>query len=385
MVENSPKSSKLELLEQLQSLPLQDVPADLTDKVMARISSPKQSLIRAFWDVISRPLTISFRPIHAFGLAVVIMGSFFLGQVSKQNPMHITSTNESVPQIQPGAIENPQSAYMVGRGLLQADSNEAQALAFLQRAGLLEPQNPEFAYWEGVGHWANGDNEGERRSYLRGLEVEPRNIPLLINLGHNYLSDKNYQKALSAYQAVLALSPSDSVALYNSGLIYRALGKIPEEISSWRSYLQDNRLGTKAFRAVGRLNSYQDFSFRTYQFGPRRIIVHHQALIDESLPEDIRKAELAPLVSILEQDDRLRLEVVVFIDNDIGAARQRAFEIKNMIVQLSDKNIKEQIGLSWFDVPETIRIYEGTTSLELSEGLMIFSHIPITEIEEASI
>ena len=123
---------------------------------------------------------------------------------------------------------------MVGRGLLQADNSEEQALAFLQRASLLEPQNPEFAYWEGVGHWANGNQEEERTSYLRGLGADPQSVPLLINLGHNYLSDKNYNEALDAYRAVLALSPGEPVALYNSGLIYRALNQVPEEMNSWR-------------------------------------------------------------------------------------------------------------------------------------------------------
>ncbi len=247
---NPLKSREQELIEQLQNLPLKEVPTDLTDRVMARISSPKPSLISAIWNFVSQSQTISFRPIYAFGVALLICGSFFLGQITHQNPVQVATNTYSESQIQPETLENPESAYMVGRGLLQADNSEAQALAFLRRAALLDPQNPEFAYWEGVGHWANGDKEGERRSYLRGLGTDPRSVPLLINLGHNYLSDKNYHEALDAYQAALALSPDEPVALYNSGLIYRALNRVPEEISSWRSFLQDNRLGAQAFRAV---------------------------------------------------------------------------------------------------------------------------------------
>ena len=385
MATNSSPKSEQELREQIQSLPLQEVPADLTDKVMARISSPKPSLISAFWNVVSQPLTISFKPIYAFGLVLLILGSFFLGQISNKNPGQVSSNIEPVPQIQPDSIENPQTAFMVGRGLLQADSSESQALAFLQRAALLEPQNPEFAYWEGVGHWANGDTEGERRSYLRGLDLDPMNISLLTNLGHNYLSDKNYQDALGAYQAVLKLSPTDSVALYNSGLIYRALGQIPEEISSWRSYLQENRLGTKAFRAVMRLNNYQDFSFRTYRIGNKNIIIHNRALLDESLPEDIRREELVPLVSILETDDHLRLEIVVFVENDREAAQQRAFDIKNMIVQMSDRSIGKQIGLSWFDVPEIMQIQDNQSTVDLAEGVIFFSRLTTELKREKSI
>ena len=378
-------SREQELIEQLQNLPLKEVPTDLADRVMARISSPRPSLSRAIWNFVSQSQTISFRPIYAIGVALLICGSFFLGQISHQNPVQVATNTYSESQIQPETLENPESAYMVGRGLLQADNSEAQALAFLRRAALLDPQNPEFAYWEGVGHWANGDKEGERRSYLRGLGTDPQSVPLLINLGHNYLSDKNYHEALDAYQAALALSPNEPVALYNSGLIYRALNRVPEEISSWRSFLQDNRLGAQAFRAVKRLNGYQDFSFRSYLVGPRKIIVNQQALLDESLPEDIRQEELAPLASILEQDKELTLEVVAFIANDREAARQRAFEIKKMIIQMSDSDIKKQVRLSWFDAPETLQGQDGTPAAELTEGLLFFAHLTTEHDLEVSI
>ena len=369
------------LINQLQRLPLKEVPADLTDRIMARVSTPKPSRIGTFWMFIAQSYSITFRPVYAFGIALLVCGAFFLGQNSRQVPVQIVQTTGPVSQLQAEALENPESAYLVGRGLLRASNSEGQALTFLQRASLLEPENPEFAYWEGVGHWVNGDKEQERRSYLRGLEADPESVPLLINLGHNYLGDKNYQEALGAYQAVLTLAPSEPVALYNSGLIYRALGMIPEEMASWRSFLQENREGTKSFRAVKRLNDYDDFSFRTYQVGARKIILNQQLLLDESLPESMQQEELADITSILEQNEHLNLEVVVFVANDQEAARKRAIHLKRMIQENSKTDVGSQVRLSWFDAPETIKRNDAVPGIELSEGLLLFGRL-ITETEK---
>ena len=378
-------SNDQDLIDQLQRLPLKEVPADLTDRIMARVSTPKPSKIGTFWMFIAQSYSISFRPVYAFGIALLVCGAFFLGQNSRQIPVQIVQTTVPVPQLKAEALENPESAYLVGRGLLRASNSEGQALTFLQRASLLEPENPEFAYWEGVGHWANGDKEQERHSYLRGLEANPESVPLLINLGHNYLGDKNYQEALGAYQAVLTLSPVEPVALYNSGLIYRALAMIPEEISSWRSYLQGNREGTKPFRAVKRLNDYDDFSFRSYQVGGDKVILNQQLLLDESLPESRQQEELADITSILEQNEHLQLEVVVFVENDEEVARKRAIHLKRMILKNSNTDVRNQVRLSWFDAPETIKRNDTVPGIDLSEGLLLFSHLITEKEKEVSI
>ena len=128
------KSREQELIEQLQNLPLQKVPADLTNRIMAQVSPRKPSVISAIWNFVSQSQTISFRPIYACGIALLICASFFLGQISQHAPVQVAGPSISVPQLQAEALENPESAFMVGRGLLQADNSEEQALAFLQRA-----------------------------------------------------------------------------------------------------------------------------------------------------------------------------------------------------------------------------------------------------------
>jgi tetratricopeptide (TPR) repeat protein len=385
METDHPETKEQELIEQVRKLPLRQAPADLSDRVMARIASKRPNLVSTVWNFISLPRTTSFRPIYAFSIALLIGGSFLLGRFLQPDPVQIAVSPDLAAPLQPEKLKDPQSAYLVGRGLLQADNSETLALAFLRRAALLDPRNPEFAYWEGVGHWANGDKEGERRSYMRGLGEDPESLPLLINLGHSYLSDRKYREALDAYQAALDLAPDDPVARYNSGLIYRAQNRVAEEIGAWRAFLQDNRIGAKPFRAVKRLHDYRDFSFRIYRVGPRKLIINQRALLDESLPDEIRKKELAPLVSILEQDEQLRLEVVVFIQHDREAARQRAFAIKKMIKEMGGADLGKRIGMSWFDTPETIMVEDGAGAVELPEGLLMFGRPKIKQEKEVSI
>lgn len=376
--------SEAELIAKLKNLPLQEAPPDLASRVMAHIPGSRKSLLGSIWHYLSHTQTVSFRPVYALSILLLVSGAFFLGKLSQPVPPQTAATPQNTSVLQPAMIELSESAYRIGRELLQANGRQAEALAFLKRASMLEPENPEFAYWEGVGHWMNGDQDQERLSYHRGLEIEPDSIPLLINLGHNYLSSKNYQDALQAYQKALAIAPEEPDALYNTGLIYRVQGMIDDEIFAWRMFLQNNRSGPKAFRALQRLNAYNDFSFRAYGIGLREVIVNQHALLNDSLPEQIRLNEIETIASILEENSYLDLEVVTFVENDIEAAQRRAFEIKRLI-ESTGKNVADRVKLSWFGVPERIESDNGETEGFLSDSILLFGQAKVNFIKETSI
>ncbi len=52
---------------------------------------------------------------------------------------------------------------------------------------------------------------------------------------------------------------------------------------------------------------------------------------------------------------------------------------------MSDKDINKQVGLSWFDVPETMRVKDGAPAVELSEGLLLFGRLIEEQERENSI
>lgn len=364
------------LLEQLRSLPEMQVPDGLKDGIMARIAPKRINPVTRLLRVINTPFTLSIRPIYAFATVLLIGSSFMLGRLSLDtqilSPVSLAATDNQLIE----KASNAKSAYLLGRGLLAAQK-ENLAIGLLQKASLLEPDNPEYAYWEGVGHWFNNEPDMERSSYMRGLTAAPQSIPLLTNLGHSYLGEGKYEQALSTYQDVLEISPAEHDALYNQGLIFRKLGDKNKEIDAWKSYLQVYRTGKSAFRAVVRLNDYGDFSYRTYVIGARKVILSPDIVFDARSPETSLQ-ELLPIISILQANNHMQLEIVVFSEKNLEKARMRAMAIKNILHQEAGPDITARVAFSWFDSPEIIHTTQSE-SHTLKNSLLLFSTINATQ------
>ena len=372
--------SESDLVNRLRDLPLKEVPDDLTDRVMNCIIIKQPGLLKRLWNSFNKTIIVPVRPSYAFCLLFLLLGSFLIGRGSIQLPAEYSDTLPPASMFQ---AETAQAAYLIGRGLLAAERSD-KGLAMLQRAAAFEPGNPEYAYWEGIGYWMNGNRQQERSSYIRGLTAEPESIPLLVNLGHNYLSENKFQQALETYQSVLELSPAEPVAWYNSALIYRQLNQVERETSAWKAYLESNRTGKKAFRAVERLNEYGDFSYRPYRVGARKLILSPVKFFNESSSAHARKMELVPLTKVILANSELKLNVVVFLENEKALARKRALEIKRMIIEIGGPEIGDRIALSWFDSPEIVRTM-GSTEIDLDESLLLFSSFIKNRNEEVAI
>ena len=363
------KRTTEDLIKRLKGLPLEEVPPNLTTRIMLDLEDRRAGFLSRFWDMVRQPLTISFQPLYAISLVLVVFGAFMLGRATREQvePVHVSAAAplEDLLADPPDA----ESVYLVGRGLLAAEKAE-QAVPLLPKAALLEPTNPEYALWEGIGYWSTGDREREKKSYLRGLTASPDSVPLLTNLGHNYLSAGSYAEALDAYQSVLRLDSGQSVARYNSGLIFRQLKRTGEEIATWKAYLDLYRTGKRAYKAVDHLNRYGDYSYRTYQIGVRKVVISPDRLFNQTLPLESRIQELATVAEILERNQRLRIEVVVFVDNDMELARSRGLMIRDVLESITRADTAGRIGLSWFASVEPVNT--GPEGLGLTEGLLLF-------------
>ncbi len=258
----------------------------------------------------------------------------------------------------------------------------AEALPLLQKASQSAPDNPEYAYWEGLCFWANGMPEKERASYIRGVGSSPDTVPLLLNLGHNFLEQKEYSAALVQYNKALSIAPQQQTALYNSGLIYTLQQDSENEISAWKTYLRYYRSGKNSFRAVRRLNNLNDFTYRTYQLGNRKIILSQSALVKMDPKAEVSH-EVEILAAGLRNDPRLQLDIVFFHENNGLAARKNAILLKNMLLAAVGKNEEKRVRLSWFGEKETVRTSNG--NYQLKESLLLFGSQNFTQNKETKI
>ncbi len=374
------ESDTKKLINQLQQLPELEPPSTLVSEVMGKIRPARPSLWHRFFSHLAMERHITLRPAPLFAAAMLVAAGFWLGRVTETNrvqPMNPPEQTNIVEQ----ALQNPQASFLAGRGLMAAGLVK-EALPLLQKASLSVPDNPEYAYWEGLCFWANGMPEKERTSYIRGVDSSPDTIPLLLNLGHNLLEQKEFAAALVQYNKTLSINPVEQAALYNSGLIYNMQQDSENEITAWKTYLRYYRSGQNSLRAVKRLNNLNDFTYRTYQIGNRKIIFSHSTLLKMQSAEDVHY-EVEILAEGLRNDPRLQLDIVFFHENDALTARRNAILLKKYILAAVGEKERKRVRLSWFGEKETVQTSNG--NYRIRESLLLFGRRNFTQEEETKI
>lgn len=374
------ESRRAEIEDILRDLPEIDPPEGMVDEVMSRIRPKRLVWYQKILVFFSAPREISIKPLPIFGALAAACVIFWIGM---EAGMHSAGTVESsqTDKLFGMTLEEPESNFFVGRGLMAAGLAE-RALPLFQKAAVSSPDNPEYAYWEGLCYWANGKTAQERQSYIRGLGSSPEAVPLLLNLGHNYLADKRYGPALVYYDKVLEVEPDERAALYNRGLIFRLQEEEEKEKAAWKSYLHKFRKGKESLRALHRLHDLDDFSYRAYQLGRKKIIFSQEALLQ---PNDDRQSrtEMIHLANSIQSDPQLITDFVVFYADNRPAAKERALNLKKRLLEKLGPGDSRRIRLSWFGEGE--RLNKNGRVHQLTESLLIFGRYNITGKTETEI
>jgi tetratricopeptide (TPR) repeat protein len=252
--------------------------------------------------------------------------------------------------------DNAEAHYYLGRFLL-AEKHKKDALNYLKRAVELSPKKADYQFWLGVAYAANNKGDLERESYLKALEIDKNHVQALTYLGHNQLERKKYKEALQSYTKALELWPDNPSALYNRAYIMKQLGRTPEEKLAWHEYLAYYPSGAMARRAVAHLNALGDFEYRNYLIGRRTISLKKISfepftakISEDSLPS------LNLLGTIMKNNNKLSIHIVAYQKKNKELAEARAKSIKTYYMQEFKEIQSSRFTVSWFDVPERIKI-----------------------------
>jgi tetratricopeptide (TPR) repeat protein len=144
----------------------------------------------------------------------------------------------------PGRSPYAEGTIALERGRL------ADALAFFtdaydtasddaQRAGALNKR--------GVTYVRRGERDAALADFIAVLEIDPRYVPTITNLGNLLLEDGDHDEAIEHYEAALRLDDDYHVAHLNLAVAYKKTGRRAESVRHLR---RANRLEGKRKRKV---------------------------------------------------------------------------------------------------------------------------------------
>ncbi len=367
---------RAQLEEALKNLPEQQPPEDLHDRIMDRLVQEKESWLAGIVKKSAVLFKVSFSPLSAAlaGMCLILAfyGGFKIGQTDGEKE------NANVRLLPVPAKMNSEACLYLARSFLAA-GEPRKALGVLQRAGVMRSK-PEYRYWQGMVYYALGDLEKERESYQQLLQQRPDFLPARLNLAHNYLENRQLEKAEELYEQVLRIDPRQERAWYNRALVFHLQDKVDEEIRAWKDFLSHFRKGSLAFQAVRHLHERGDYTWRIYRIGYRAVILNQDDLLGEDRVK--KEREIDYLYSHFGGQSLAELNIVVFFRGDDARARKISLDIKAMLTaRLSSGGGKTIVRGSWFGAPEGVKKEDGST-LHLSKGIMIFGVVQRHEKRE---
>jgi len=187
------------------------------------------------------------------------------------------------------------------------------ALACLDEALELAPENAEMHYNKGVILKKAGHPDAAIRSYETALRHEPRHAGAANNLGTLRKDSGDLQGAVQAYRKAIGLKPDTPAAHNNLGALYQQLGRPGDAL---QSYLSAHRLAPgdgDIRRNIGRLLTGHSLPDPVEGLAPLLI----ELLSDDDGP---RPADIAPVVCRVVLNDPASAQARAQIDQDLPGA-----------------------------------------------------------------
>lgn len=138
-------------------------------------------------------------------------------------------------QLLPG---NADILALLGSLYLQASEPQpAQAIAILERAKALQPENSLVMFALGSAYFSQAQYTEAAQSIESGLKLEPDNANAMFDLGNAYYKLTRYDQAIAQYEKAVDNDASFWPAVNNIGLVKYEAGDIEGAIAQWQTAL----------------------------------------------------------------------------------------------------------------------------------------------------
>lgn len=130
--------------------------------------------------------------------------------------------------------DDPSILSLLGGLYLQSsDPQPDRAVTTLERAKVLDPENPLVMFALGNAYFMQGTYPQAVQSIEAGLKLEPDNPSALFDLGNAYYKLEDYDKAISQYESAVSNDANFWPAVNNIGLVLYEAGDVPGAIAKW--------------------------------------------------------------------------------------------------------------------------------------------------------
>ena len=260
--------------------------------------------------------------------------------------------------------------YYMARYLLALNRPKG-AYPYIKEAVALDFKNADYHFWLGVCYHGLKKYQEERKSYLKAIEFNNRHVTAYLYLGHIYLENGQWIKALDAYNTVLEIETDQPQAMYNRGLALNKLHRFADEIAAWKYYLEVYPEGGWAIQAVDHLNARGNFDYRNYFIGYRRVPLKKLKFEGTtSILTNMTKSSMDIIGSILSINKKIDLKIVGHKNGNKSLAKKRATNIKEYLVTNYPEIDSSRLLIEGVGAPEKITINWKIFSVDDSINLI---------------
>jgi arylsulfatase A-like enzyme/Tfp pilus assembly protein PilF len=144
-------------------------------------------------------------------------------------------------------------------------------------------------------YFASGDLDQSEKTLKEAIQLMPNRPMTHFHLGAIYQRKKEYDKAISEYEAESRISPNNFKVFFNLGVLYRHSGQVQDSIQSFQKALQLNNQFYPTYYQLAELylitNSNLDEALRLAELANQRMPTREGDLLRQAIAKRLGKIQ----------------------------------------------------------------------------------------------